>query len=47
VLKEELISHLRTKRSMRRPHRITTHHEMRGQIPNAVSIRERLAEPED
>jgi IS30 family transposase len=47
VLKKELIGHLRTKRSMRRPHRITTHDEMRGQIPNAVSIRERPAEAED
>jgi IS30 family transposase len=47
VLKKELIGHLRTKRSMRRPHRIATHHEMRGRIPDAVSIRERPAEAED
>ena len=47
VLKRELIGHLRTKRSMRRPHRVATHHEMRGQIPDAVSIRERPAEAED
>jgi IS30 family transposase len=47
VLKKELIGHLRTKRSMRRPHRVTTHQEMRGQIPEAVSIRERPAEAED
>jgi IS30 family transposase len=47
VLKKELIGHLRTKRSMRRPHRISTHHELRGQIPDAVSIRERPAEAED
>jgi IS30 family transposase len=47
VLKKELIGHLRTKRSMRRPHRVASHHEMRGQIPNAVSIRERPAEAED
>jgi IS30 family transposase len=33
VLKKELIGHLRTKRSMRRPHRVATHQEMRGQIP--------------
>jgi IS30 family transposase len=47
VLKKELIGHLRTKRSMRRPHRIVTHDEKRGQIPDAVSIRERPAEAED
>src|ERR1022692_3687352 len=47
VLKKELIGHLRTKRSMRRPHRVATHQEMRGQIPEAVSIRERPAEAED
>lgn len=47
VLKKELIGHLRTKRSMRRPHRIATHDEKRGQIPDAVSIRERPAEAED
>jgi IS30 family transposase len=47
VLKKELIGHLRTKRSMRRPHRVTTHHEKRGRIADAVSIRERPAEAED
>jgi IS30 family transposase len=47
VLKKELIGHLRPKRSMRRPHRIATHHEMLGRIPDAVSIRERPAEAED
>jgi IS30 family transposase len=47
VLKRELIKHLRTKRSMRRPHRIATHHELRGRIPDAVSISERPAEAED
>jgi IS30 family transposase len=47
VLKKELIGHLRTKRSMRRPHRIASHDEKRGQIPAAVSIRERPAEAED
>jgi IS30 family transposase len=47
VLKKELIGHLRTKRSMRRPHRIATHHEMRGRIPDAVSISERPAEADD
>jgi len=47
VLKKELIGHLRTKRSMRRPHRIATHDEKRGQIPDALSIRERPAEADD
>src|SRR5471032_422755 len=46
-LKKELIGHLRTKRSIRRPHKIGTYREMRGQIPDAVSIRERPAEAED
>ena len=36
VLKKELIKHLRTRRSMRRPHRVVTHKEKRGQIPDAV-----------
>jgi IS30 family transposase len=47
VLRKELIGHLRTKRSMRRPHRIATHQEMRGRIPDAVSIRDRPAEADD
>ena len=47
VLKRELIGHLRTRRSMRRPRRVARHQEMRGQIPEAVSIRERPAEAED
>jgi IS30 family transposase len=47
VLKKELIGHLRTRRSMRRPHRFAAHQEMRGKIPEAVSIRERPAEAED
>jgi len=33
--------------SMRRPHRIAAHQETRGQIPEAVSIREQPAEAED
>lgn len=32
---------------MRRPHRIATHEEKRGQIPDAVSISERPAEADD
>lgn len=47
VLKKELIGYLRTKRSMRGLHRVATHHEMRGRIPDAVSISERPAEAED
>ena len=47
VLKKQLMKHLRTRRSMRRPHRIATHDELRGKIPDAVSIRERPAEAED
>jgi IS30 family transposase len=47
VLKKELIGHLRTKRSMRRPRRVATHHERRGRIADAVSIRERPAEADD
>lgn len=45
--KKELIGYLRTNRSMRRPHRIATHQARRGQISDAVSIRERPAEAED
>jgi len=47
VLKKELIGHLRTKRSMRRPHRVASHMEMRGKIADAVSIRDRPPEAED
>lgn len=47
VLKKGLIGHLRTKRSMRRPRRVATHQELRGQISDAVSISERPAEAED
>ena len=47
VLKRELIKHLRTNRSMRRPHRVSAHHELRGRIRDAISISERPAEVED
>ena len=47
VLKKELIKHLRTNRSMRRPHKISSHHELRGRIPDALSISERPAEAQD
>ena len=48
ALKKELIGHLRSKRSMRRSkHAAGVHGELRGKIPDAVSIRERPAEAED
>ena len=47
VLKKELISHLRTRRSMRRGKTSTTRGQPRGRIVDAVSIRERPAEIED
>jgi IS30 family transposase len=47
VLKKELMKHLRTRRSMRRPKQIETHAERRGRIADAVSIRERPADIED
>jgi IS30 family transposase len=47
ALKRELISHLRTRRVMRRAKKISTRRQGRGQILDAVSIRERPAEVED
>jgi IS30 family transposase len=47
VLKKELIEHLRTKRCMRRSRHATVSGQSRGQIIDAVSIRERPAEAED
>jgi IS30 family transposase len=47
VLKRELISHLRSRRTMRRGKSATTEGQPRGQIIDAVSIRERPAEVED
>lgn len=47
VLKKELIKHLRTRRSMRRPRRIATHEDLRGRIPEAVPISLRPAEAQD
>jgi IS30 family transposase len=47
VLKKELISHLRTRRVMRRAKKGSTRDQGRGQILDAVSIRERPAEVED
>ena len=47
VLKKELIEHLRSRRMMRRSKSASTEGQPRGQIINAVSIRERPAEVED
>ena len=47
VLKEELVAHLRTRRAIRRSHNSRTRGLGRGQILDAVSIRERPAEVED
>lgn len=47
VLKKELISHLRSRRIMRRGKTSTTQGQTRGQIVDAVSISDRPAEIED
>ena len=47
VLKKELITHLRRRRTMRRSKLATTAGQPRGQIIDAVSIRDRPAEVED
>src|SRR5229473_3114660 len=47
VLKQELMEHLRSKRRMRRSRHATVSGQSRGQIVDAVSIRERPAEVED
>lgn len=47
LLKRELISHLRSRRMMRRGKSSTTEGQPRGQIVGAVSIRERPASIED
>ena len=47
VLKKELVSHLRSRRMMRRAKNSTTKGQPRGRIVDAVSIRERPAEVED
>ena len=47
VLKKELISHLRSKRTMRRSKHSRTKGQVRGQIIDGISIRERSAEIED
>src|ERR1700740_2141773 len=47
VLKKDLMDHLRSKRRMRRSLHATVSGQSRGQIVDAVSIRERPAEVED
>jgi IS30 family transposase len=47
VLKKELLQHLRSRRLMRRARNATTAGQTRGQIIDAVSIRERPPEVED
>ena len=47
VLKKELMDHLRSKRRMRRSRHASEHGHSRGQIVDAISIRERPAEAED
>jgi transposase, IS30 family len=47
VLKKELMDHLRSKRRMRRSRHASEHGQSRGQIVDAISIRERPAEAED
>src|SRR5260370_25640882 len=47
VLKKELMDHLRTKRRMRRSRHASVSGQSRGQIVDAISIRERPPEVED
>jgi IS30 family transposase len=47
VLKKELLEHLRTRRTLRRSRHATKRKQSRGQIVDAISIRERPAEIED
>lgn len=47
VLKKELVAHLRSRRMMRRSKHATTKGQPRGQIIDAISIRERPADIED
>jgi IS30 family transposase len=47
VLKKELVAHLRTRRGIRRAKKSRTCGQGRGQIIDAISIRERPAEVED
>lgn len=47
VLKKELVRHLRSRRTMRHPQHSTSADQRRGQIRDAVSIRQRPAEAAD
>ncbi len=47
VLKKELLGHLRTRRTLRRSRHATLRKQSRGQIVDAISIRDRPAEIED
>ena len=47
ALKKELLDHLRSKRRMRRSRHSSEHGQSRGQIVDAISIRQRPAEVED
>jgi IS30 family transposase len=47
VLKKELMDHLRSRRRMRRSRYASEHGQSRGQIVDAISIRERPADAED
>src|SRR5262249_14652663 len=47
ALKKELLDHLRSKRRIRRSQHSCIFKDERGQIPEAISIRERHAEVED
>ncbi len=47
ALKKELIGHLRARRRLRRPNGVAHSTGLRGQIVDAISIRERPAEVED
>ncbi len=47
VLKKELLEHLRSKRRIRRSQHSRIFKDARGQIPEAISIRERPTEVED
>ena len=47
ALKQELVRHLRSKRRIRRSRHASVHGHSRGQIVDAISIRERPAEVED
>lgn len=47
VLKKELIGYLRSRRRLRQPRKSASREELRGKLPDMVSIRERPAEAED